>query len=443
MDTKRDKPKMDLLTRTIDGLKARGEYREGRTKSRQIFYKAMIDYMEAPLKAHEEGKPFGWCEVQAPVELFYAMDIPPFYPEHYSLVVASQGAEIPFLEAAEVHHLKDICSVQKIFIGAAKTGDLPQPDFMLGVTHPCDAVLFGMQHAAFPKKHNPCLCKAQGCVAGTPLFQLDGPFWADDAAIEYYAGEMQDAIDFMEKISGKKMDYDVLKETMRKTQRIFEIHSENNQLRKITPTPMRGRDLARQAFMFNNMAGTQIAIDYMEEVNKELKETVEKGEGGIPNERIRLGWLNAQPYSFLPFFDEMEREFGVAVVTDNLCSGWLGGDGSDGPLFPCDPEEPLRSLAAKAMYHYGSTCYKDANRFSEVVIRLVENYKLDGMVFSAHWGCKNVCAIIKHIREDLFEATGVPMLTLESDCLDQRTNPIPKMMALTREYIEMLDQRIA
>jgi hypothetical protein len=72
---------------------------------------------------------------------------------------------------------------------------------------------------------------------------------------------------------------------------------------------------------------------------------------------------------------------------------------------------------------------------------MVKNYKLDGMIFSAHWGCKNICAVVKHVREDLLEATGIPMLILESDCLDQRTNPIPKMMSLTREYIEMLDQR--
>jgi benzoyl-CoA reductase/2-hydroxyglutaryl-CoA dehydratase subunit BcrC/BadD/HgdB len=434
------KPGMDLLSRTIAGMKMRGS-KEGRVKSRTIFYNAMVNYLEAPVKARQEGKLFGWCEVQAPVELFYALDIPPFYPEHYSLIVASQGAEIPFLEEAEVHHMKDVCSVQKIFIGALKKGELPKPDLMVGVTHPCDAVLFGMQHVAFPEKHTPCICKSEGCVAGIPIFQLDGPFWHDDKAIDYYSGEVQDCIAFMEKNTGRKMDYGKLEQTVAHTKEIFDLHAENNQLRKTHPTPMRGRDLARQAFVFNNLCGTQDGVDYMRAVNAEMKEMVAKGQGAVPNERIRLGWLNAQPYSFLPYLDEMEREFGAVIVTDNLTCGWLNGDGSDGPLFPCDPKEPVRSIAAKAMYHYGSTCYKDANRFSEVVIRMAKNYNLDGIIFSAHWGCKNVCAISKHLREDLAKATGVPMLELESDCLDQRTNPVPKMMALTKEFIEMLDQK--
>jgi benzoyl-CoA reductase/2-hydroxyglutaryl-CoA dehydratase subunit BcrC/BadD/HgdB len=442
MDMKNEAQVQDLMTRTIAGMKARSAYRTNRSRSRQIFYEAMIDYLEAPITARAQGKPFGWCEVQAPVELFYAFDVPPLYPEHYSLVVASQGDEIPYLEAAETHNLKDLCSVQKVFMGALYQEQLPRPDFMLGVTHPCDAVLYALQHAAFPKKHTPCVCKAEGYVCGLPLFQLDGPYWNDEGSLTYYSGEIEAAIEFMEKVLGRKMDREKLEQVVANTVETFRLLGLNNQLVKTIPTPRRSRDMARQAFVFNNLSGTQAAIDYLTAFNKEMQDLVDKGEGAVPNERLRLGWLNAQAYSFLPFFDEMEREFGAVVVTDNLCSGWRGGDGEGGePLFKYDQENPVWTLASKALSHYGSTCYKDANSFSEVVIRMVKNYRLDGIVFSAHWGCKNICAVIKHIREDLMEATGVPMLVLESDCLDQRTNPIDKMMDLAREYIEMLDQR--
>jgi benzoyl-CoA reductase/2-hydroxyglutaryl-CoA dehydratase subunit BcrC/BadD/HgdB len=430
----------NILEETLVGMKAR-QTKRTRDKSRDIFYDAMVEYLEAPGKARERGEPVGWCQVQAPVELFRAFDTPPFYPEHFSIVVASQGKEIPFLEAAEIHHLKDVCSVEKIFIGAAMAGALAKPDFMIGCTHPCDAVLFGMQHVAFPHTHKGCTCKKSGCVNGVPIFQLDGPFWTDEHSIDYYAGEVEEAIAFMEKQLGKKLDYDRLKQVVANTCELFRIHAENNQLRKVIPSPMQSRNLARQAFVLNNLSGSEIGVEYMRALNEELKKNVAEGKGGIPNERIRLGWLNAQPYSFMPFLDEMEREFGAVVVTDNLSCGWLGGDGSDGPLFYCNPEDPIKSLAAKGLSHYGSNCYKDANRFSQVVIRMVKNYKLDGVIFSAHWGCKNICAIIKHLREECYEATGVTMLVLESDCLDQRTNPIPQMMNRTREYIEMLNQR--
>lgn len=434
------KPKANLLERTIKGMKARAG-KSNRVKSRQLFYEAMVEYMEAPLKAKAEGKPFGWCEVQGPIELFRAMDIPPFYPEHYSLVVASQGAELPFLEISEVNNLKDLCSVQKIFIGAMHKKELPIPDFMIGVTAPCDAVLFGMQHAAFPKKHKGCACKKEGCVAGIPNFMVDQPFWADDKAVDYYVGEIKDAIAFMEKHSGKKFELDKLKEAVRKTQEIFTLHAENNQKRKNHPSPMRSRDLMRQAFVFNNLSGTDAGVNYMRAVNEEMKAMVAKGQGAVPNERVRLGWVNAPPYAMLDFMDEMEKEFGAVVVTDNLSCGWGGGDGSDGPLFPCDPEDPIRSIAEKALNHYGATCYKDAERMSKVLVRMVKNYHLDGLIFSAHWGCKNICAIMKHLREDVMNETGVPILFLESDCLDQRTVQIPKLLSLSREYIEMLDQR--
>jgi benzoyl-CoA reductase/2-hydroxyglutaryl-CoA dehydratase subunit BcrC/BadD/HgdB len=436
------KPKVNVLDRTIKGMKARAAMRD-RLASRQIFYQAMVDYMEAPLRARAAGKPFGWCEVQAPIELFRGLDVPPFYPEHYSLVVASQGAELPFLEEAEVHHMKDLCSVQKIFIGALMKGELPKPDFSIGVTAPCDAVLLGMQHASFPHKHKACICKQSGCVAGIPIYMCDQPFWNDDAALNYYMGEIRGAMAFMEEKTGTKMDMNNLKEAVRKTQEIFRLHGENNQMRKNSPSPMKSRDLFRQAFIFNNLSGTDWGVKYMQAVNAEMKEMVAKGQGAVPNERIRLGWVNAPPYAMLDFMDEMEKEFGAVVVTDNLSCGWAGGDGSDGPLFPCDPEDPIRSIAAKGLAHYGATCYKDANRMSKVLVRMAKNYHLDGMIFSAHWGCKNVCAIMKHLREDMMNETGIPILFLESDCLDQRTVQIPKLLSLSREYIEMLDQRKA
>ena len=431
----------DFISRTIAGLKMRNNAKS-RSRSRTVFYESMIDYYEAPLKARVEGRPYGWIEIQAPVELFYAMDVPPFYPEHWSLVVASQDATIPFLEAAEQHHCKDLCSVHKVYIGALNTGELPPPQFMLGLTHPCDAVLYGMQHAAFPHKHNPCACKAQKCVAGIPIFQMDGPFWVDETAFQYYMSEIREGIAFMEKMLGRKMDYDRLKDVVNKSVEAFRIHGLNNKLVAQRPCPRHSRDIMRSAFAYNTIVGTQYAIDYLSALNQEMQERVDKGEGVVPNERIRLGWINVQAYSFMEFFDAMEKEFGAVVVTDNLGAGWLGGDGTDDqPMFPHFPDDPIRTLAARGLYHYGSTCYKDPARFINSIIRMVKNFQLDGIIFSGHWGCKNILSLVKPLREDLLEQTGVPMLVLESDCLDPRTNPLPKMMALTREFIEMLDQQ--
>jgi benzoyl-CoA reductase/2-hydroxyglutaryl-CoA dehydratase subunit BcrC/BadD/HgdB len=436
----------NIMRRTIAGFKARMEAIKAkpRARSRQIWYQAMIDYMEAPLKAREEGKPFGWCEIQAPPELFYAMDVPPFYHEHWSLVAASQQAVLPFLEAAERENLKDLCSVHKAYCGALSLGELPQPDFILGLTHPCDAVVYSVQHAAFPKQHTPCVCKRDGVVGGycegsMPVFQLDGPFWFDEDAIDYYTAEVHDAIAFMEKVLGRRMDYEKLKQSVDRMVEAFRILGLNNQLVKNVPSPRRSRDLMRDPFVF---AGTQAAIDYFEAIHDEMQERVERGEGAVPNERIRLGWLNVPPYGFMPFLDEMEKEFGAVVIMNNLSGGWLLGDGENGePMFPIYPDDPVRTIAAKGLCHYGSTCYKDAERYIRVVERMVTGCKLDGVVLSAHWGCKNLTAITKHLREDLYESTGVPMLVLESDCLDERTATIANMVALTREFIEMLDQK--
>ncbi len=438
-------PRDNVMERTIAGFKARMEYIKDhpRNKSRQIWYQAMINYVEAPLKARAEGRPFGWCQIQAPPEIFYAMDVPPFYFEHWSLVAASQKVVIPFLEAAETDHLKDLCSVHKAYCGALKLGELPPPDFIMGVTYPCDAVLFGNQLASFPEKHTPCVCKADGCVGGfceggIPLFQLDGPYWYDEAALDYYTKEIYRGIAFMEKILGKKMDYDRLKMHVDLTNEAFRILGENNQLIKNVPCPRRSRDLMREPFVFT---GTQAAIDYWQAAQDDMKAQIETGVGAVPNERIRLGWLNVPPYGFLGVLDAMEKEFGVVVVQNNLSGGFLLSDGENGePMYEIFPDDPVRTMASKGLCHYGSTCYKDPERYLKILKRMVNGCKLDGVVLSAHWGCKNLSSIMKHIREDLYEATGVPMLVLESDCLDERTGTIEKLVALTREFVEMLDQ---
>jgi benzoyl-CoA reductase/2-hydroxyglutaryl-CoA dehydratase subunit BcrC/BadD/HgdB len=439
-------PKDNIMERTIAGFKMRMDHMKDkpRAKSRQIWYQAMIDYMQASITAREEGRPFGWVGIQAPPEILYAMDIPPFYYEHWSLVAASQKAVIPFLEAAEGDNLKDLCSVHKAYCGALKLKQLPRPDFILGNTFPCDAVLFGNQIASWPEKHTPCVCKADGCVGGycsgaIPLFQLDGPYWYDKEALDYYSKEIKRSIEFVEKVTGRKMDYDKLKHHVNLTNEAFYLLGENNQLIKNIPCPRRSRDLMREPFV---LTGQQAAIDYWQAAQEDMKAIMATGKGAVPNERIRLGWLNVPPYGFMGVLDELEKEFGVVVIQNNLSGGFLMSDGENGePMYEIFPDDPIRTMASKGLCHYGSTCYKDPERYLKVLKRMVEGCQLDGVVLSAHWGCKNLSSIMKHIREDLYAATGVPMLVLESDCLDARTGNVSRLVALMREFVEMLDQK--
>jgi hypothetical protein len=103
---------------------------------------------------------------------------------------------------------------------------------------------------------------------------------------------------FLEEQTGKKMDYDRLRELVDLSDRTWNLIHETYELRKAVPCPMGTGDAMNTMVPINFMMATQDAYNFFVNLNKELKEKIAKREGEVENEKYRLLWGGGLPAWF-------------------------------------------------------------------------------------------------------------------------------------------------
>src|SRR5574340_940056 len=75
-------------------------------------------YYKNIYQAREEGKKIAWVTGITPVELLYAMDIVPIFPENYNALCSAKQLGAELCEVAESHgYSNDTCSYGRVNLG--------------------------------------------------------------------------------------------------------------------------------------------------------------------------------------------------------------------------------------------------------------------------------------------------------------------------------------
>lgn len=148
----------------------------------------------------------------------------------------------------------------------AKAGVLPPPDFMLVATIPCDAAIVGFEALAHIYK--------------CPIFRLDFPYMGGELAIKRLTRELKDLVSFLEDNTGKKSDYDRLKETLAHSKRSIDYFCRINELRMARPGPLGVREFYTCFIARIYTAGLPDSIRFFQAKYEEIKARVEKS-GGV------------------------------------------------------------------------------------------------------------------------------------------------------------------
>ena len=249
------------LDAVITGFEKRLAHRRAKptTKSGELFYEIMLDYFNRARRAKEEEKYLAWVGLFAPVELMYAMDIVPFIPEHFGILMSSQMDFTPYYEAASAYGLpRELCSSHRAMTGLAIKRELPSPDCIVSTSQSCDTTIKSFE----------CL----GNLYESPAFFLDFPYKDTEEALRYYEGEITELISFLEEQTRKNLDIDKLKETIQLSKQLDDLLFDVGELKKAVPAPMKGRDSFRHLGISLTMAGTQRGVDYFQTLRDELKE---------------------------------------------------------------------------------------------------------------------------------------------------------------------------
>jgi benzoyl-CoA reductase/2-hydroxyglutaryl-CoA dehydratase subunit BcrC/BadD/HgdB len=148
--------------------------------------KLMSEYYMGAKMAEGSGRKIAWVTSGAPVELLYAADVIPIYPENHAALCGAQKMSVDLCQAAEARgYSRDICSYARTDLGAIFSGvspvmGLPKPDFLLCCNNICGTVTKWYQNL---QRH-----------FGVPLLFLDAPFLHDEPtpeAVEYVHAQLE------------------------------------------------------------------------------------------------------------------------------------------------------------------------------------------------------------------------------------------------------------
>ena len=356
-----------------------------------------------------------WCGVAVPFDLLNAMGITCCFVEFVGAVLAATGMADSFLEEAEqAGFIGDTCGFHRSVIGAARQKIMPEPDFLIATTCPCSGGVAVMENLAH--------------MFDKDLFVLNIPQKNSEQSVAYLANQIKDMVEFVTRHTGESLDKRKLRQAVENTNRTRKILEQVYQLAQKVPSPTDGRLLINFGLVMPLFFGTPAAIDIAQAYKDEFLTRINNGIQGVPNEKLRLLWIQNRIQFNNPLVELLETQYGANIVSDEL---------NDIYWDPIDPEDPYRGMArrAAAIPLNGSI----ESRIKHLR-KLARAYQLDGAINPCHWGCRQGTGARGLISDGLKEI-GVPVLNLEVDCMDKRNFAEAQLRTRIEAFIEMLECR--
>jgi len=415
------KSKINSIVRACRLIMRMTQANPGVRRSQILYYQMLINYFTRLLDAPKNGDFIAAHTVFFPAELIYAMDLVPMHTETTTWMTALFTGECSDIlsTGASLGLASEICTPHRGLAGAFASGVLPRPNVMLWSNMVCDNTA----------KSGEMIMKLCQC----PGFFIDRPFKNSQRELNYLVGELKDMVDFLEKESGRKMDWDRLAEIVARMDREIELIRQINELRKNVPTPFSPQGFLELVTIDYLFPGQPEAIFYLETLYQELSEAVKEGRGAVPQERFRLMSLFIPPMYLMAFLEKISQEYGAVSVIEPFFTYW--GEGR------LTPEKPLESVAAKSYMLPEARMYGPMDkRALNSIVDCAEQYKVDGAIYYADVGCRHSCATIKLFKDALNEV-DVPVLTLDCDVVDSTVTSKEEVREKLERFFELLEDR--
>ena len=353
-------------------------------------------------EAKRRGEKIGWCASNFPQEITTAMDIKVAYPENMGAAIGAKGGGKRMCEEAEaMGYSNDICSYARMNLAYAAHDDcpeiqIPRPDFLLCCNNICGCMMKWYENLALE--------------LDIPLFMIDIPHLTEEVCdadrIAYIRAQFDDCIAGLEKLTGKKMDWDKFREVMEVSQRSSKAWLRAMDAMKNTPSPFSGFDT------FNNMAvacvgrGTAEAAEAFELLADEYEALAAEGKSTFKGEeKYRILFEGIACWANLKFTYKALQSRGI-----NLTSTIYG------PAFSFLYQNMDELMAAYA-YVPNSYCFE-----KEVQLRVdsaIRN-KVDGAVMHINRSCKRWSGNTYEMERQLRDKAGIPTMTFDGDQSDPR-----------------------
>lgn len=383
-------------------------------------------YAEAA-EAKKSGRPVVWSTSISPQELLEAMDLTVVYPENHAAAIGARKDAPRFISDSEGEgYSTDICSYARVNVGYSnikysEAENIPMPDLLFCCSNICCTVIKWYENLA--KKLN------------VPLIMIDAPFNSSYEVspdnIKFVEQQLKDAIARLEAFTGRKMDYDKLKEVMRISNETAAWWKKATDLACHVPSPLNGFD------MFNYMAtivclrGRREGMELFRLWYEELKEKAEKGTGPWKDgekEEYRVLWDGIACWPYLGVTYKVLKKNGINVVTSTYPESWT---------LLYEPGD----LAGMAKSYDAIYTQRNVEYATDRLLHLAEGFKIDGAIFHSNRSCKGMDFKQFEVQRRLERKLGIPSVIFDGDQTDPSAFSEAQYETRVQALVEMMADR--
>ena len=407
-------------------------------------------------RAKEEGKPVAYTFICCAYdEIIRAMDIVPLWTENYAGICAAKRDAQRFLERAEAENFsRSLCTYALCGLGfdawREELGEMPPEPPWGGQVKP-DMMIGSGQMICDPR--NKWYQAAQHYMPDVPIYEVGLPWppYEEDYDyrevqgyyIKYIVEQLGGLIRFLEKQTGKKMDWDRLSQLVDITDRTWSMIWEAYELRRAVPTPMDTGDAMNTMVPIAFMMGTQEAYDFFKDLYDELQQKIANREGVVTEEKYRLLWGGGLPSWFaLTDFNYFNSKGAVFPVETTYRSVEAIYNFDMDLTRISDPLEHMAWRWLKYWTYWYDKARKRPGSHPDVerLIQYIEDYKIDGVVMHEAFSCRTwhpgliwQLNLLKKVYRD------IPSLILEGDIVDISSYSEADTRARIDAFIEILE----
>jgi hypothetical protein len=340
-----------------------------------------------------------------PPEILFAMGLNSWFTEYLGFLLPMLQPELAekYLDIADNAGVPpDICSLPRHIMGIAHAGNLPKPGAVITSNSPCDG---GM--ASYT---------VIGRQLGVPVFYLDVPYnFYSERAADYFAGELESLIAWLEKHTPGRMDFDKLARICWLRNSMMETESALWDMLRARPAPLAAEAVyLTHLWSFIVRPGTQEALSLLEDITCLAKKNFDAQKGAVEKEQVRAFLWGVFPAFLTRMWVWAEKTYGLSFIMDSLSFSRLS------PIDISSEKSMLRDLGRHIMAGPMARHSRGPmeNYFDDLFFA-VENFDIDMLMMSGHIGCKNAQALNGILREKCRER-GLPLLVMEYDMSDPR-----------------------
>ncbi len=346
--------------------------------------------------------------VFTPTEPFFALNIFPILPEVASAVSANFGiSNSALFESDEILYSKDSCSVHRNLIGLIKMGFLPYPDYIVTTDKPCHSAV----HSFYTISK----------FFGGEYIVIDIPEDSSIQSIDYLSKKLYDTFIYLSKELKIRNAMKNLENAIKLSNEARKYLIEINELRK-ERVLIDGRKFLGYLGMIFSSFGSTYGRDFFKSLRDKLKTLYD--EGYSIKVKNRLYWMHLGPYFKVDLFEFLNSKGAYIVFEETSNVYWD----------EIDKFDPFKSIAKKLINY---KIFSNLDERYNTAIKIIEDYKIDGVVIFNQWGCRQGAGSSYLLRKKLLNY-GIPTIIIDGDLIDETNFPKEQIKTRVEGFLEVL-----